>query len=332
MSTRFLIFEGPPGAGKSTMAEFAADQLSLSGSPVEFLDEMTLDRVHFAGFLERLRVDLSDAATTLLAEWERVIDTFRADGRHFILDGAYFGNTMKYLLGQGMPLGDLHRLVVEVEDRLAAVDPVIINLTGDTGRIVRRAISERSDSWARSIAPTVNAYPYQQTRGRSGVDGMVHFFIDSYEVLNGILSRSALRHVSIDTADGNRSQVEDEVLKLIGVGRRIPPAGPCISPDRYVGCYQPPEGFPEPFNTPFAIEAVNGELRLHMVFCHNIRLVPESPTCFKMRASNLKVEFVLDEQDNVTHAVYPWPVGARFLCKRVSAEPNRPQWPESVEP
>ena len=42
---------------------------------------------------------------------------------------------------------------------------------------------------------------------------MIKVFVDSYNVLNDIIGRSALRHISIDTADANWSQVEEEVMK-----------------------------------------------------------------------------------------------------------------------
>ena len=113
-------------------------------------------------------------------------------------------------------------------------------------------------------------------------------------------------------------------MAALGVPRRAPPAPPCIDFDRYVGTYQPPQGFPAPYDTPVAVERVGDELRLHTVFYHNFRLVPETACRFRTRTAPWVVEFVLDADGEASALVYPFVKDARHICRRVSKVPVRP--------
>lgn len=323
MVERLLIFEGAPGAGKSTLSEFAAEQVSLSGIEVTWLEEHVLDSEHFPEFFAH-RGDLQAASKALLADWDRLIAHLRGWNGYALLDGAYFGNTLKFLLADGMPVDDLKRLAREIEARLAPFAPSIVYLSGNPQRSVRRAINQRGAYWAEHIAGDVETYPYQQARGRLGTDGMVEFFVDAYTVFDEILKGSSLPVFTLSTEDGDWPAVEASLLAALGVARRVPPVTLPVEFDRYIGTYQPPDGFPAPYDTPLAVERVGDELRLHAVFYHNFRLVPESEARFRMKTAPWIAEFVLDADGEASALVYPFVKDARYVCPRVSKTPVRP--------
>lgn len=324
-NSKMILFEGAPGAGKSTLSEFIAEQHRLSGVPAEWLEEHVLERMHFVEFGKTIWDRPEDAADALLMDWDRLISVFQDKKGVVLLDGAYFGNTLKFLLAQGLPTDVLVRLIAEVDSRLKQFDPVVVYLSGDTRRIVNRAMSDRSDNWVHFIARDIEGYPYQKARGRTGIHGMTEFFVDAYQVFDRILEHSSMPRLVINTEDGNWKRAEDALLEALGLSRQVSSADLEIDVTRYVGTYELPDGFPEPFNTPFAVDAVGDTLRLHMVFYHNFHLVPQSPTHFRIRSKPWIVEFVLNDSGDATAVVYPFITEHRFVCTRISDNPILPR-------
>jgi len=320
---RLLIFEGAPGAGKSTLSEFAAEQLGLNGMEAHWLEEHVLDSDHFAEFMAR-RDDLQAASKALLADWDRLIERLQAWNGYALLDGAYFGNTLKCLFAGGMGADDLQRLAREVEARLAPFNPTIVYLSGDPRNSVGRAIEQRGGFWAEHIARDVETYPCQKAHGRRGAGGMVDFFIDAYALFDEILERTSLPVFALSTEEGDWPAAEAALLASLGLERRAPSAAPTVELERYVGTYQPPDGFPAPYDTPLAVERVGDELRMHAVFYHNFRLVPEAATRFRMKTAPWIVEFELDGDGEASALIYPFVKDARHVCRRVSKTPTRP--------
>lgn len=322
--SKILLFEGAPGAGKSTLSEFVAEQYRLSGVPAEWLEEHVLERMHFVEFGKTIWDRPEDAADALLLDWDRLISGFQEKEGVVLLDGAYFGNTLKFLLAQGVSYDVLDHLVSEVDSRLKPFDPLVVYLSGDTRRIFKRAMSDRSDNWVYFVARDIEAYPYQKARGRTGIQGMTEFFVDAYQVFDRILEGSSIPRLVINTEQGDWKRAEDALLKALKLSRRDPSADFGIDVARYVGTYEPPDGFPEPFNTPFAVEAAGDSLRLHMVFYHNFHLVPQSPTHFRIRSKPWFVEFVLNDSGDATAVVYPFITEHRHVCPRISVNPILP--------
>lgn len=323
MLSKVLLFEGAPGAGKSTLSEFVAEQLHLNGLRAEWLEEHVLAGTHFADFSRELEINPHKAVDLLLRDWDRLIAQWRLTEGVFLLDGAYFGNTLKFLLAHGIAPDQLQQVAAEVDTRLMQVDPLVVNLCGETGRIFGRAIDQRSRNWAQYIARDVEEYPFQRVRARTGINGMTEFFIDAYRLFDQILEQSSIPRIAIDVEQGDWKAAEDLLLVALGVSRRTPSAALPVDFSRYTGTYRPPGNFPEPYNTPFAVESVGNELRLHMVFHHNYHLVPESLTHFRVRTKPWTVEFLLNEEGNATAVIYPFLTRSRHLCARISEIPIR---------
>lgn len=319
MLPRLLLFEGAPGAGKSSLSQYAAQQLRAHGRAVRWVEEHDLIDSYLAPFERALDAGASDSyVPALLGCWRALAGDVAAGEAVFVLDGAFFHCTGKRLLASELPADRIEAVYRELAGLLAPLQPLVVHLTGDDERIVRGEIAERGEQWAEAVAADVAGYPYQRARGRAGIDGMVRFFVESQLVLRGLLAAWPHRVLSIDTTERRWPSYQRALLGALGLDERAqaPPAPPAAL-DRFVGVYRPPDSFPEPYRRPFSVEAGGDGLLLHMPFRRGFRLVPCGAATFAIQGRPLQLEFLLDESGRVTGAIYPFTPGRRFECAKV---------------
>lgn len=320
MRARLILFEGPPGAGKSTLSQFLAAELTRSGRPARWLEEHTLNEGPFAPFFEALDAGAPNPVASLLDCWQRLLAELADDESAFaVLDGAFFFNTLKFLLAEGRPQAEIRATAATVAGMLAPFDPLLLFLAADAGQSVRGAIATRGQPWAEMIAADVEDYPYQQARGRTGVEGMCLFFEDAQCCLRELLAASPLRQMALDTTAGRWTDYEAALRDAFELAPPLPAINGSAPDDLtpYLGSYQPPAFFPEPYRNPFTVTADGRGLTLNMYFVRGLPLVAHSPTHFAIRGRPLTLEFVLDDGGEVTGAVYPFVPDQRFICPKI---------------
>lgn len=309
---KLILFEGPPGAGKSTLSEYLANQLQLHDVQTDWIEEHMLESRYLMPFLneEEHRVE------ALIQCWTNLAAEIAGRPGVTIMDGGYFGNTTKFLIAKGVAQAQIDAYVARLHQLLQPLNPLVVYLSGNVEQIMQRAIQVRGQNWAEMIATDVAGYPYQQALGRTGLDGMVAFFVDSYRYLDAILPTCPWPQVQINTADAAWSTYQTDLLTALGITELPIPKPLQVDPSCYVGTYRPPASFPEPYNQPFQVEATQAGLMLHMYFRRNFQLVPQTATHFRIRSAPWQVEFLLNEHGEAHAVVYPFVTGTRHLCVR----------------
>lgn len=320
MIPKLIMFDGPPGAGKSSLSQFLAGQLEQNNVPVRWVQESALENTFFSRFMESLEQNDGKAVDTLLRCWEDMVEEIAAGETTFIIDGAYFANSTKFLRAANTPPSELERYQRRVDKLLKPISPWLVYLRGDTQRIVRTVIAGRGDNWGAMIAADVQDYPYQQERNRTGIDGMVEFFVDSYIFFENLLQTCPLHAIIIDTTGRDWSTYQSLLLQKVGLQQADTPVSfELESLKEYTGIYRPPDFFPAPYHNPFEVAAMEDGLVLHMYFLRNIALSPLSPTVFALRGHAEQLEFAKDEQGRITGVIYPFVTATKHFCKKVES-------------
>lgn len=324
MAARLICLEGPPGAGKSSLADELAAQLAAHGRAVAWREEHELIATVFRPFHAALDAAASDLPAALLGCWRELAAQIAADDATWVLDGAWFFVTGKFLLAADLPHTRIAATYRELDALLAALDPLVVHLTGDVARIVGLAIEERGSDWAQTIALDVAEYPSQIARDRRDRAGMIRFFVDSDRLLADLLRHSPVAQLRIDTTARDWPAYRRGLLDRLGLHEQpIEQAAPALPIAQIVGFYQPPEFFPEPYRRPFEVAATRSGPVLHMPFIRGLRLRPIDTHSFEIVARKLRLEFVVDARGAVTGAVYPFLPDQRFVCVRLKAPPVR---------
>ena len=323
MMSRLLLFEGPPGGGKSSLSQFVAQQLQAANIPAYWLEEHTLNSELFAAFFDALNTKPEEAVTALLAGWRQVVERLQTTSDVCCFDGAFFHSTLKLLLAYDYDQARVAFYLAELYDLLAPFSPALILLTGDVAHIMRLTIAERGAPWATHVADGVAQYPCQQRLGRGSVDDMIAFFIESQRQLDAIAATCPFVHKRIATTARDWQQYQHAVCEWLNIPIRAV-ARPLLGDfAQYVGTYQPPGYFPPAFNHPFQVEQTPDGLRLHMVFMRNFRLLAQDADHFAIAGRPLQLEFVRDAQGNLSGAIYPFVPDQRFFCEKIAQPVQR---------
>lgn len=318
MISRLLLFEGPPGGGKSSISQFVAQQCQAAQIPVQWVEEHTLNTTIFAPFLDLLPTAPTAAVTALLAGWQQLVDRLNNSPDSDCLDGAFFHSSLKLLLAYDYDPAQIDDYLQTLYALLAPFNPVLIHLTGDVDVIVRSIIAERGDRWATNVAADVANYPCQQRLQQSGMAGLISFFCESQHQLTAIATTAPLIYHRLDTTARDWAHYQQTLcawLELPLQATTTPQAGDYTA---YVGTYQPPAYFPPAFNHPFHVELTADGLRLHMVFMRNFRLVAQTPDCFALAGRPDQLEFVRNAEGEIQGVIYPFVPDQRFFCEKLA--------------
>jgi hypothetical protein len=317
---RIYFFEGPPGAGKSSLSQWVAQQLTAAGSPVIWLEEHTLNDTIFNGFIAALEADQTAAISVLLADWQRFLDGVGAGDAIYCLDGAFYHSTLKLLYAYNYHAAQIADYLAALYELLTPFAPPLIHLTGDVPTILRTIIAERGERWGTIVAAGVAAYPCLQGQASPDAATLVRFFAESERYFDAVAAAYPFANYRCYTTARNWARVQQDLADWIGISVQLTVQQSTGDLAQYVGVYQTPAEFPPEFNHPFAVEQTTEGLRLHMGFMRNLRLVAQDGDCFAIAGRPNTLEFVRDKQATVVGAIYPFVPDHRFFCAKIRDE------------
>jgi hypothetical protein len=315
--SRVVIFEGAPGAGKSSLSQFVAQQFKLSGYETVWLEEHELNDSWFGSFFDALDTARSDAIAAALDCWRALLAQIEADQRVYLIDGVYFHTALKCLLAYRYSSEQIEAYLVDLYKLLDPFKPILVHLTGDVATIMEYVIADRGQAWAANVAEAIADYPSQAGSDRS-VAAMIGFFAASQAELTRIAQGYPFQYWPIDTTARDWPSYQEALAQRLDLPQIEAPQPQAEALDlaEYVGVYHTPEGFPEQFRHPLEVELTEGSLRLHMVFMRNFRLIASQKDHFAIAARPLTVEFVRNDEGKLIGLIYPFVPEQRFFCPK----------------
>lgn len=316
---RVMIFEGAPGAGKSSLSQFVAQQFKANGYDQLWLEEHDLNDNWFGPFYDALDTSESDAIAAALSCWRALLAQIASDQRIYLIDGVYFHTALKCLLAYKHSPEQIEAYLAELHSLLEPFRPILVHLKGDVGKIMQQVIEDRGQRWAANVAEAIADYPSQAGSDRS-MAAMIDFFAASQAELARIAQSYPYEYWPIDTTDRDWPRYQQLLLQRLGLIEQAEPEQQLEALDlqEYVGVYYTPEGFPEEFRHPLEVELSEQGLRLHMVFMRNFRLIARHKDHFAIVARPLEVEFVRNDEGQLIGMIYPFVPDQRFFCPKAA--------------
>ncbi len=209
-----MVTGSGPGAGKSTMTEFLAEQLTAQGVPVRCIRED--DAAHldaFAPVRESFRRGSPDAVHALLAAAGNLVqESARLPGVHLV-DALLPG--YHYLFGL-YPASRVAAYNVDLYKALRSMRPMIVYLKSDVDSAFRRAVEERGGEWLGEFSERISGH-YQTAQHMrtslplSGIGDVMSFFEEMDQLMLRMVGEWGGRSLVVET----RGRTADEVKMML---------------------------------------------------------------------------------------------------------------------
>ena len=315
MQHRLIMFAGSsPGAGKSTLSNLIFQQLTVQNLPVHWFYEEDLGHLPaFARFLHDLPLSHPEIELFLDAV-AAFVPTCVALDKIIITDS--------FLPGHHFFFGSYPRLTLETFNRqvyqlLQPLQPLLVYLRSDISLAYARAIRQRGVVWQERMLRRMNTWQlplYPHTPFRNLHDVMT-FDQQIDEMVLALLAQWPGHILHLDTTTTPIEQVQAAILDYLGIVAGnvayIVPPGVLAS---YSGAYALQDENAQPV---LYISVRNDGLFVNTYWPNGTRLVAESPTRFRLEATNRRIEFAVHDQCTVDGLIY-WIGNTPYRYRRMA--------------
>ncbi len=294
MQTRVILVEGVPFTGKSTLSEWVAQQLPLNGIPSTWVPEGEMLQQYFRHVLAVLDQQQSVSEDVVLADCSAFVETVMHASTTFVVDSALSYAALLPLMAADRPSGVILAQLQHIADLCAPLHPRVIHLTGDVDRLAHASIVERGEEWEEHLVGQSDAAPYQQARGRSGLDGAIAFLQETQALMHRILETSSWQTLTLDVTGSAWDANRRAMLALLGIAEvqvEQPTLGR-MELQAYAGTYAAQD--PEARVQQLSVQLEQDTLSLYGPRSHYGTLIPLTTTRFHVRATRADTEFVVE--------------------------------------
>ena len=205
MKTKLVLFYGPGSeSGKSTLSRHIHDVLQHKGVKTKYVAES--DVLHldaFAPYVEEVKQNNPGAVKTLLSSCERFIDACNQSDQVYVVDSIL--PCTDWLVTAGCTRQQIKRFNIERSQLMAKLNPIQIFLTGDTEIFLKRAIKDRGENWARSLA--------QERCNSDDIRDLITYFNKMAEVASELLAEWPFKKIVLDTTKYDLPTCTKEILQ-----------------------------------------------------------------------------------------------------------------------
>ncbi len=249
---RLILFEGLPGAGKSTMAQWATLQLQQQGIKARWwYEEAKHHPLYLFQDVQGIPVLVSElyfgcyerfiAAT--LARWQTLIEDIVSSDEVVALDSCFFNHSICSLLLADVPRGVIADFVLRIAEAVSPTKPRLIYFyQQDIGQALRRVCSMRGKQIEQSYVGRVARSPYGWGRGLSGFTGLVTYWQEYQTLADQLYGRIDCAKLSIENSGGDWPAYRRQVASFLDLCSAEAVSTPTDYLARFVGTYSGYDG------------------------------------------------------------------------------------------
>ena len=174
LSTRLILIEGLPGAGKSTATVYLEKTLRDCGWNARGYREQEDPHP-----LPCLDYPIQGLPGRMIPLWERFVQQAAVSETITIIESRLWQNTALFMYLSECPPESILAFNRQLAQALAPLSPVLIYLDQrDVRGALDRLRALRGEAWTRSTMAEMAAYAWFRSRACSGFDAWVNFFED----------------------------------------------------------------------------------------------------------------------------------------------------------
>ena len=207
MQTKLILFYGPgSGSGKSTLSRIIHDVLQQKGIKTKYVAES--DVLHldaFAPYVQEVKQNNPGNLKALLSSCKHFIDACAQSDRVYVMDSIL--PCTDWLVTAGCTREQVRRFNTQLNRLMAQLNPIQIFLTGDTETLLKRAIKDRGENWAKSLA--------QERCNSDNIRDLITYFNQLGKVASELLTDWPFKQIVLDTTERDLPTCAKEILGLL---------------------------------------------------------------------------------------------------------------------
>lgn len=293
---RLILVEGVPFTGKSTLSEFLATQLNRNGIAADWVPEGIMLQRYFPHVMAALDQKQPVAEDLIWEDWTAFVQTMTSAQTTFVVDSALSYAAVYPLLAEDCSTASILAFLQRIARACAPLWPRVIHLTGDVERLVPASITQRGQGWQEHLVGQAEAAPYQQARGRTGVEGATLLLADEQSLMQSVLEDGGWQALTLDITAGDWRASERAILDFLEM-EEIEIERPTRTRselEAFTGTYTAED--PERSGGPLWVVLEPETLALYGPNMRYGTLVAVSAARFHVQATPLDIEFTTEEE------------------------------------
>ncbi len=210
IKTKLIMFEGPPGSGKSTSAQRLTEKISETGRdcqcflewspdhPIAIGDDFHLGQVIATS---RIRED------KMLHQWQQFARKVLSEDSVTVIESRFWQTSVMLMYAAGLPREKVFESNQRVMDAIQGLDPVLIVYSIDDIRTFTTRVIELKEAewkaagfdggWAQHIYDALEPQPWFIDRGLTGLTGYIAFLEEWAKIAEDLYQRVPFQKTKI---------------------------------------------------------------------------------------------------------------------------------------
>jgi hypothetical protein len=222
IDTKLIVFDGLPGSGKTTTAEWLTTQIQQQGIKTWHLVES--DTAHplwwyrFWDGKDYLTPDFENISIetfldTSLSKWRGFVDSTH---QLVLTESVFFQDAVAMFLMGGATPDRLMEYARDIQRIAQSLNPVLIYFRqNDVSTALQRICIIRGKGFEDELVTNMESFPYLKQRNLKGLNGVATLWQDIQKITDAIFEEYNIRKLAIDASDGNWAEYRQRILNFL---------------------------------------------------------------------------------------------------------------------
>ncbi len=221
IEAKLILIDGITGSGKSSTAQFLADQMQRNGIEVSWHHEDEKD--HPIKFDEELEVFESQTQLERFLDmmprlWQDFAQETMESESVQILESSFFQDSVRLLFQSNVDKQRIIDFVCAIEKVIAPLDPVLIYFHQiEAEASIRRIWKRRGPQWKQWFIDLDMQTPYVKRSGLTGEAGVIGLWADYQTLTNQLVERFPHKRLSIENTAGDWPECRRRILDFLAL-------------------------------------------------------------------------------------------------------------------
>ncbi len=293
LNTKLILIDGITGSGKSTTAQFLANQLKRNGIPGKWYHEN--ENNHPLDYEQDIEVfaskaELEEFLDTTPKLWRQFVEQASQSDQVHIIESFLFQDTVRLLFQNNLELKRIKDFADEIEEIIKPLNPALIYLYQmDVDNSIRKIWNHRGPAWEKWFIDSDIQTPYVKSSGLTGETGVIKLWSDYQSFTNQLFESYQFKKISIENSAGEWDDYRRLMLEFLDLNFVVENSSLTIEKmKKYCGTYREQEE-----NLECTVKLLNNHMVCDLIW-PDIRILPiasEDSNLFYLESFPVFMEF-----------------------------------------